>query len=114
MVAGFIAFSCSKADENLQITSFKFEKENDTNKAEATTLKADAEGKINHEDGTITVTVDAKAVTALAPTIKLAKGATVSPASGTAKDFSAATGVDYTVTSDGKTKKYTVKVTKKS
>jgi hypothetical protein len=50
-------------------------------------------------------------VTALAPTITLSEGATVSPASGVARDFS--TDVSYWVTAaDGSTKKqYTVKVT---
>jgi hypothetical protein len=52
-------------------------------------------------------------VTALAPTITLSEGATVSPASGAVQDFSAADGVIYTVTAeDGTTTKtYTAKAT---
>ncbi|MDR1155199.1 MAG: DUF5018 domain-containing protein [Bacteroidales bacterium] len=52
-------------------------------------------------------------VTALAPTITVSPGATVSPASGAAQDFSAAAGVTYWVTAeDGSTKKqYTAKAT---
>jgi Listeria/Bacterioides repeat len=56
------------------------------------------------------------AVTSLAPTISASTGASVSPASGVAKDFSDyANGVAYTVTaSDGSTKAYTVKVTRRA
>jgi hypothetical protein len=52
-------------------------------------------------------------VTALTPTITVSEGATVSPASGVTRDFSAAAGVSYWVTAaDGSTKKqYIVKVT---
>ncbi|MDR0566720.1 MAG: DUF5018 domain-containing protein, partial [Prevotellaceae bacterium] len=66
-------------------------------------------------DGTnITVEYPAGAdLTALTPTITLSPGATVSPESGVAQDFSAADGVAYTVTAeDGTTTKiYTAKAT---
>jgi hypothetical protein len=49
-------------------------------------------------------------VTNLTPTVAVSSGATVNPASGTAKDFTSP--VEYTVTgADGKTGKYTVTVT---
>lgn len=60
----------------------------------------------------VTLTVDhGTDVTALAPTIKVSEGATISPASGVSRDFSSAQ--DYVVTGrDGVTKRYQVAVSR--
>ncbi|MFA7171379.1 MAG: DUF5018 domain-containing protein, partial [Candidatus Paceibacterota bacterium] len=68
-------------------------------------------GTINNISRTITVNLPAgTSVTSLAPTISISSGATVSPYSGTAKNFSGP--VIYTVTAeDGSTQSYVVTVT---
>lgn len=82
-----------------------------SNKCEITSFKiSDATGTITNTAIAVTVPKDTD-VTSLTPTIVVSEGATVSPASGTAKDFTNA--VTYTVTAENgtSTKAYTVTVT---
>lgn len=68
---------------------------------------------INEEEGTITFKVSEGAdVSALVPTIEVSPGATVTPASGEAQDFSGGKTVTYTVVSEdyGVTKEYKASV----
>lgn len=68
---------------------------------------------INEEAGTITFKVSEGAdVTALVPTIEVSTGATITPASGVAQDFSDGKTVTYTVVSEdyGVTKAYAVSI----
>lgn len=82
-----------------------------SNKCEITSFKiGDATGTITDSAIAVTVPKDTD-VTSLAPTIVVSEGATVSPASGTAKDFT--NPVTYTVTAANETttKDFTVTVT---
>ncbi len=75
-------------------------------------LTPPANGTISGNAIAVTVS-DATDVTALKPTIAVSAGATISPASGVARDFSSP--VTYTVTAeDGSTGTYTVTVTKEN
>ena len=88
-----------------KISSFKF------NASENNGIDSTVEGEIDNTNKTITVTVPASAdITNLIPKI-IISGKSVSPSSGTAKDFS--NPVTYTVTAeDGSSDDYTVTVTK--
>lgn len=82
-----------------------------SNKCEITSFKiSDATGTITGSAIAVTVPKDTD-VTSLTPTIVVSEGATVSPASGTAKDFT--NPVTYTVTAENETttKDFTVTVT---
>jgi hypothetical protein len=96
------------------VTSCKEDKD-DALKSNACDIIAFTTGQAWPIDGTdITKTFPSGTdVTALVPTITVSEGATVSPASGEAQDFSVAAGVVYTVTAaDGTTTKtYTAKAT---
>jgi hypothetical protein len=96
------------------VTSCKEDKD-DALKSNACDIISFATGQAWPIDGTdITKTFPSGTdVTDLAPTITVSEGATVSPASGAAQDFSVAAGVVYTVTAaDGTTTKtYTAKAT---
>ena len=85
-----------------EISSFAFQASNNSG------LAADVNGTIG---GThVAVALTAGPVTALIPTIAVSAGASVSPASGAAQDFTSP--VTYTVTAaDSSTKTYTVTVT---
>ena len=94
---------CSKKDPEptkssaKAITSFSFD------------AISDAQVSIDSLTSTISVTVGQTDLTKLIPTLKLSDKATVTPASGTAQDFSKV--VTYTVTAeDGSKRAYTVKV----
>lgn len=84
-------------DNEKSISSFRFD-------------ALDAEGVIDELTHTISFVLPAETdVTQLVPTIEVSEGATVSPASGEAQDFTAP--VDYTVTAqNGTTAVYTVTV----
>ena len=75
-------------------------------------VAGDSTWTINADNLTITAVYPAGTdLTALTPTITLSEGATVSPASGEAQDFSEG-GVTYTVTAqDGTVKEYTATAT---
>jgi len=98
-----LAFACSEDDDPKSsaktITSFKF-----------SALSPEVEGKITEDAKTIELTVPkGTSLTALVPTIVFSEKATVSPTSGTAKDFT--NPVPYTVTAeDGSAQVYVVTV----
>ncbi|HEY5824121.1 MAG TPA: DUF5018 domain-containing protein, partial [Cyclobacteriaceae bacterium] len=104
-----LAFACSKDDDpdpvdkssTKSITSFKF-----------SSLSPEVTGTINETDKTIGLIVPASvSVTNLVPTITLSDKATISPASGTAVDFT--NPVKFTVTAeDGTRQEYNVTVNK--
>ncbi len=98
------AFACSSDDDDPKssakvISSFKF-----------SALNPEVEGKITEDAKTIELTVPkGTSLTALVPTIVFSEKATVSPASGAAKDFT--NPVSYTITAeDGSTQVYAVTV----
>ncbi len=102
VVQGCGGDSSSKSSAK-EISSFAFEASKNSG------LTADAAGTIT--DTSIAVTLPSgTAVTSLTPTIAVSADASVSPASGEAKDFTSP--VTYTVTAqDGSTKVFTVTVT---
>ncbi|MDR2490463.1 MAG: DUF5018 domain-containing protein [Spirochaetaceae bacterium] len=115
-----VIFTVTAADgigkKTYQVTVTKAAKpQNTTNTIEEFVLLGH-EGVIDHGAGTITIGLPAStsttAITNVAPGSILHTGASISPAEGEAKNFTASTGVAYTVTSEsGSPKTYTVTVT---
>ncbi|BAV94721.1 DUF5018 domain-containing protein [Ichthyobacterium seriolicida] len=103
-------YSVTVKSSNSKMKSFKFKAEG-ANQSTGKIVK-DISGVINHEQKTVIINVPHDAVLdALTPNIELYNGASVSPETTTAQNFSSQK--TYTVTAqDGSTSIYTVNVTK--
>jgi formylglycine-generating enzyme required for sulfatase activity len=90
-------------DTAVSITSFCFKSSANS------TLDTDITGTIDNDTRTVSITVPyGTSLTALVPVIQLPENSTISPASGTAKNFS--TPLLYSVTTNDSTVQYTVSV----
>lgn len=103
LIVAPLLFSCSDDDDETSMANERF-----VEYFAFESFDPAVEGIIDNQAGTINITVpEGTDKTALSPTIRVSEGATVSPASGEAQDFSRF--VIYTVTgADGAARNYTV------